>query len=488
MDRFIDYINYDYVDHVNTDSIVEVAISRILKDLDPHSVYISTQNREEVKEDLEGDFIGIGIQFFKETDTIAVVRTLSESPSKLAGIKPGDRIVEADGIPLVGKEMDLDSLKNILRGKNGSTVQVKVKRPGEKDLLDFDLTRNHIPLKSISAAFMLSEDLGYIKIDKFSKTTYQEFKTSLHRLKDKGATKIAIDLRGNGGGYLKEAIKIADEFLEEGKLIVLTKDNKNEIKKTYATKEGDFEDAKVYVLIDQNSASASEVVAGALQDNDIGTIVGRRSFGKGLVQREMELGDGSAMRLTVARYYTPTGRSIQKPYKGETPQAYYHDFMDRYKNGELVSEDSIHVNDSLRYVTPKGKVVFGGGGIIPDVFVPKDVSYKKESLDYMLLGGILDQFIFQYMDKNRPYYNGLTQEEFEKENPVNEEMVRDFSDYLKIYKLNFRTQTYKETLKTYLKASMAKQLFGTEKYQEILSQEDAIIEKVLSLEKEAPQL
>jgi len=327
LDRLINYIKYDYVDDVNVDSIVELTIGNILDDLDPHSTYIPKDHFKEVSENMEGGFVGIGIEFFRIKDTVAVIRTFAGSPGEKAGIKPGDRLLYADNKPLFGADVSTDSLQKILRGHSGVAVHLKVKREGHKNLLDIPVKRAHIPLRSVDAAFMLNSKLGYIKVNRFSETTYGEFETALKKLEREGATEMTLDLRDNGGGYLKEAVKVADEFLKDGTLILFTKDRKGNIKKTYATERGDFEDAKVYVLINQRSASASEVVAGALQDNDVGTIVGRRSFGKGLVQREMGLGDGSAVRLTVARYYTPTGRSIQKPYQNGHARNYYKDYL-----------------------------------------------------------------------------------------------------------------------------------------------------------------
>lgn len=481
LEKLIDYIDYDYVDKVNTDSIVDVTISSILKDLDPHSTYIPRDALPGVTEEMEGDFVGIGIQFFQVKDSVAVVRTIKGGPSDKAGIEAGDRLVYADNHPLYGNEFNFNSLKDLLRGDPESIVNLKVKRPGQKDLLDFEVTRQHIPLESVDAGFMVNEEVAYIRVNRFSKNTYQEFIKVIEDLSVENKKSLILDLRGNGGGYLNEAIKVADEFLKEGALIVFTKDNKGKIKKTYATSGGKLENLPVYVLIDQHSASASEVVAGALQDNDVGTIVGRRSFGKGLVQREMGLGDGSVIRLTVSRYYTPTGRSIQKPYTNENPSDYYHDFIDRYKNGELVNKDSIKLNDSLKFVTPKGKIVYGGGGIVPDVFVPMDVSYRKESLDYMLKGGMLDRFVFDYLDKERNYFNNLSQQEFMEQVQVDEQMLKEFAEFLQEFKLSFRSRQYRDLLKTYLKASMARQLFDNNLYQKIINAQDPNIEKVLEL-------
>lgn len=479
--RLIDFIDYDYVDRVNTDSIVDVTIRNILSGLDPHSTYVSKSNYQTSTENLEGDFVGIGIQFFQVDDTIAVIRTLEEGPSKKLGILPGDRLLYADDIPLFGGQFNLDSLKDILQGNPDSNVNLKIKRREKEDLLDIKITRAHIPLKSVEASFLLTKGLGYIKLNRFTKNTYSEFKAAINKLENAGVKDIVLDLRDNGGGYLKEAIKVADEFLPDGALILKTKNKSGNIKGSYATEEGNFQDSKVYVLINENSASASEIVAGALQDNDVGTIIGQRSFGKGLVQREMELGDGSAVRLTVARYYTPTGRSIQRPYKNISRQEYYSDYVKRYHNGELANKDSIHVNDSLKYVTPGGKIVYGGGGIIPDVFVPRDVNYKKESLDYMFKGGVMDRFIFNKMDENREYYNRLTKEKFENQEIVPDSWVDDFMLYLSEYHLNFKIEKYRSLIQYYLKATMAHQLFGTEVYDEILSKEDRIIQQVLTI-------
>lgn len=481
LENLIDFINYDYVDPVNTDSIVDITIRDILSHLDPHSTYVSKADYQTSTENLEGDFIGIGIQFFQVEDTIAVIRTLEEGPSKNLGILPGDRILYADDTPLFGGTFNLDSLKTVLRGPLHSVVNLKVKRRDHDQLLDFEVPREHIPLKSVESSFILDKGLGYVKLNRFTKNTYSEFKSALNKLEGKGAQNIILDLRNNGGGYLKEAIKVADEFLEDGTLILKTKNKDGGIKSSYATDRGDFKSARVFVIINENSASASEIVAGALQDNDVGTIVGQRSFGKGLVQREMELGDGSAVRLTVARYYTPTGRSIQRPYKDKSRTEYYSDYIQRYHNGELAHEDSIHINDSLKFVTPGGKIVYGGGGIIPDVFIPRDVNYKKESLEYMFKGGLMDRYIFNKMDENRTYYNQLSREEFEKDVQVTDAWIFDFMDYLETYRLNFKPDKYGELIKYYLKATMAHQLFGTEMYDDIISHHDKVIERVIEL-------
>ncbi len=485
LNRLIDYIDYEYVDDVNTDSIVDVTVNKILENLDPHSVYISKEEYAQVTENMKGDFVGIGVSFYKVQDTIVVIKALEGGPSEKLGIRGGDRILYADGTQLFNQGISNDSITGQLKGKENTKVTLKILRKGIEDLLTFKVKRGKVPLKSVDAAYMLTEDLGYIKVNRFAETTYKEFKKSINALKDKGATQIALDLRGNPGGYLSEAINIADEFIKDDKLILFTKNKSGAIEETYAQREGGFENGKVFVLIDENSASASEVVAGALQDNDVGTIVGRRSYGKGLVQREMGLGDGSAVRLTIARYYTPTGRSIQKPYANGN-DAYFNDYMRRYKNGELNNEDSIHVNDSLRYKTPAGKIVYGGGGIIPDVFVPKNTDSEKEKLTLLLRGGYMSPFVFELLERNREYYNSISKEDFKKEIEITDEMLKDFNRYIyqRDVRFNLTFEEHKPLLKKYLKAEMAQQLFGTNIFERYLNEDDRIIEKVVELSKQ----
>jgi len=480
LNRLIDYIDYEYVDKVNTDSIVDVTVNKILENLDPHSVYIPKQEYASVTENMKGDFVGIGVSFYNVNDTIVVIQPLEGGPSKKMGIKAGDRILYANGEQLFDKKMSNDSIITQLKGIEDSMVRLTVFRKGLKDLLKFNVKRSKVPLKSVDAAYMLTKELGYIKVNRFSETTYQEFKESLAKLKSRGATKIAIDLRDNPGGYLSEAINIVDEFLKDGKLILFTKNRKGTIEETYSNRKGNFEDNELYILINENSASASEIVAGALQDNDRGTILGRRSYGKGLVQREMELGDGSAVRLTIARYYTPTGRSIQKSYKLGN-ESYFNDYTRRYKNGELAHADSIHVTDSLKYVTPGGKIVYGGGGIIPDIFVPKDINFEKENLTYLLRSGFLNRFVFEVLEKDRNYYNSLSLNDFQNKEPVTQKMISDFSKFATSENLKFKIDNYKPLLKTYLQAVMAEQLFGSDEFQRIINADDRIINKVIEL-------
>ena len=486
LNRLIDYIDYEYVDRVNTDSIVDATVYGILESLDPHSVYIPASEYQDNADGMRGNFVGIGISFYVYKDSIAVIRTINGGPAERAGIKGGDRILYADGKKLFGENLVRDSIAQYLKGEINSRVILKVYREGEKELLDLKVKRKMVPLISVDAAYKITDKMGYIKVNRFSETTYEEFTEALEGLKDKGIKKLILDLRANPGGYVSTAERIVDEFLKDDKLILITKNNSGDVHKTYATNRGGFEEGKLYVLINENSASASEIVAGALQDNDKGTIVGRRSFGKGLVQREMALGDGSAVRLTIARYYTPTGRSIQRPY-GNGNEAYYSEYENRYENGELKHRDSIEVVDSLRYVTPKGKVVYGGGGIIPDVFVPKDTSLENRTLQYVSRNGYMAFFIFEYLEKNRQRFNGMELEDFIQNFKPGDTLVQEFIDYSKFNESQLDLSGYSDLLKEALKANIAQQIYGPNAYEYILNQTDPMIKKVLELEKKAPK-
>ncbi|MBC3758154.1 S41 family peptidase [Hyunsoonleella sp. SJ7] len=481
LNRLIDYIDYDYVDEVNTDSIVDVTVNGILDNLDPHSVYIPKEDMARVAENMKGDFIGIGISFYTYKDTITVIRAIEGGPSAKAGIKGGDRIVMVDNDTLYGDDVKDNDILAKIKGSQYSYVDLKVYRKDEDRFIDFRVRRDNIPIKSVDAAYMLTDDLGYIKVNRFAETTYKEFKKGLDKLEDLGATQIAIDLRENPGGFLGIAEQIVDEFLEDDKLILFTKNKRGDIEKSFATKEGDFEDANVFVLIDENSASASEIVAGALQDNDKGTIVGRRSYGKGLVQREMDLGDGSAVRLTVSRYYTPTGRSIQRPYdKGN--RAYYEDYYKRLEAGELSDGTKIEVADSLKFTTPEGKTVYGGGGIIPDVFVPVDKSMQNETLTFLQRRGFIGYFVFETLERDRSIFEGYSRQDFIDNYEVGDDMVLEFQDYLNVRadsKITF--VAYHDEVKQYIKATLADQLFGDGAFDEVINQRDIMIEEVIRL-------
>ena len=480
LSRLIDYIEYEYVDDVNTDSIVDITVNEILKDLDPHSVYIPQDEYAAMSASMQGDFVGIGVSFYNVNDTIAVIQPLEGGPSAKVGIQGGDRILYANGEKLFNGNISNDSIAEHLKGEENSRVELKVYRQGEPELLKFDLRRGKVPLKSVEASYMLTDNLGYIMINRFAETTYEEFKKSLLELKKEGATKLVLDLRNNPGGYLAEATQIVDEFLPDNKLILLTKNKSGAVDKTFATEKGSFEKGNLFVLINENSASASEIIAGALQDNDKGTIVGRRSYGKGLVQREMDLGDGSAVRLTIARYYTPTGRSIQKPYD-EGNEAYFNEYLNRYKNGELINGDSIVVDDSLKYTTPGGRTVYGGGGIIPDIFIPKDTNFERESLRLMARNGFLDRFIFEVLEVDRGYYNSLSFEDFQEREMINDDILKKFRQFTRSQHFDIDMSQHREVLKRYLKATMAQQLFGTDAFHRIVNHEDRAVQKVIEL-------
>tara|TARA_R110002073_G_scaffold279026_1_gene442931 strand:- start:187945 stop:189540 length:1596 start_codon:yes stop_codon:yes gene_type:complete len=476
--RLIDYIQYDYVDQVNTDSLLDGTIKQIISKLDPHSVYIPASEATDIAERMNGEFVGIGVQFRVYKDTIAVVKVLENGPSRKAGIKAGDRILIAGKDTLFGKKLGNDFIMKTLKGKPKTTVNLTIYRKSENKTYTVLLKRGTVPIKSIDAYYMMNDSLGYIKVDRFAATTYDEFKVALDSLKRKNMEHLVLDLRGNPGGYLGVATKMVDEFLEDDKLIVFTKNKGGKIEKSFASAKGDFEKGKVYVLIDENSASASEIVAGALQDNDKGTIVGRRSFGKGLVQQEMGLGDGSAVRLTVSRYYTPTGRSIQKPYHKNDSQAYFEGdgFEERLYSGELLSADSIKVNDSLKYITPKGKTVYGGGGIIPDVFVGIDTTGYLETFHFR----VMNNFVFDYVDNNRKELEKWTLPEFVKDFDKDDKIL---NEYLAIIKPDLKGEIDNiPYIKRYLSSLFAQFLFGDNEFYQVLNQNDKMLEKVKELE------
>jgi len=482
LNRLIDYIDHEYVDDINTDSIVDVTVNSILDNLDPHSTYIPKRDLQKVTDNMKGDFVGIGVSFYTYKDTVTVIRALEGGPSIKAGIKGGDRIVVANGESIFGPGWTNDSVVKRLKGEKNTKVKLKIYRHGVSDLLEFKVRRGEVPIKSVDAAYMLSNNLGYIKINRFAESTYKEFKKGLTELQDNGATKLVLDLRDNPGGFLNIAERIADEFLEDKKLILFTKNKKGKIEKSFATAKGSFEDGEVYVLINEGSASASEIIAGALQDNDKGTIVGRRSYGKGLVQREMALGDGSAVRLTVSRYYTPTGRSIQRSYENGNKD-YYHEYYKRIDNGELSNADNIEVADSLKFTTPKGKIVYGGGGIIPDEFVSINQKMENQTVNYIRNSGIMEYFVFEELDKDRSVFEDITKQEFIQNYRMSDADLKRFESYynarMRRYKISIIA--YSAEVKLYLKAKMAEQLFGSEAYSQVLNSNDNMLERVKEL-------
>jgi carboxyl-terminal processing protease len=477
LNKLIDFINNEYVDEVNTDSIVDLAVTNILEKLDPHSVYVPPSEQSQIAESMKGDFVGIGVNFYMLNDTIAIVKPVKGGPSEKAGIKSGDRILYANKEKLFGRKLISDSLFSKLKGEKGSEVTLTIYRKTENKKIQIKLKRDVVAIESVTAAVMINPKLGYIKINRFAETTYDEFKKGLLQLKKQGATSLIIDVRDNGGGYMEKAVEIADELLKDKQLIVFTKNKKGKVDKTYATANGNFEAGNVFILINENSASASEILAGAIQDNDRGTIIGRRSFGKGLVQREMNFEDGSAVRLTIARYYTPTGRSIQKPYKTGNEE-YFKEFDKRLLTGELYKKDSIKVDDTLKFKTPKGKTVYGGGGIVPDVFVSLEVEHGDEGVGYLMQSGPISYYVFEELDKNRKEFEGLKFNQFPSKMDKSDLYFNNFKKYLSKNGLDLKLDKDKILVKRYLTAEFARQLFGEQFYYSIILKEDAMIKKV----------
>ena len=400
-------IENQYVDSVSMDSLAEHVIPLLVKELDPHSVYIPASEMQALNEPLEGEFDGIGVVFNMATDTVIVLNVIPQGPSDKAGIKAGDRIIEIGDSVVAGRKIPQNNVVKMLRGPRGTTVHLGIGRQGISGLVPIDVERGVIPIRSIESAFRIADGVGYVKLGQFARTTYDEFRRALASLRAEGVTKLILDLRGNSGGFLDQAIAVANEFLHKGQLIVYTEDRRHEQLREYADGNGSAQDMEVVVLIDEGSASSSEILAGALQDNDRGTIVGRRSFGKGLVQRQIPYSDGSALRLTTARYYTPTGRSIQKPYTIGDDESYEEDIWNRYKNNEFFSADSIHFADSLKRVTPGGKVVYGGGGIMPDVFIPADTTDVTKYFVEVAGRNILYRYTIEYADRHREALNAV---------------------------------------------------------------------------------
>ena len=452
----LDYIVQDYVDTVELNGLETIAIRGILEELDPHSIYITKEEFHDVNDPLLGSFEGIGISFRIEKDTITVINPIPGGPSEKVGLMAGDRIVNINDTLVAGIGITNNDAIKKLKGKKGTKVKVSNYRRGVPKLIDFTITRDVIPVYSLDVAYMVDENIGYIKLNKFSATTYDEFVEAAGELKEKGMTKLIFDLRGNPGGYLQAAIDISDEFLKDGTLIVYTEGKNRPRRHAFATETGDFEQIDVVILIDENSASASEIVAGALQDNDKGTIMGRRSFGKGLVQEQINLPDGSAIRLTVSRYYTPTGRCIQKHYDNGDKDGYYEEYYHRYLNGEMQSKDSIHFDDSLKYTTPGGKIVYGGGGIMPDIYIPMITDSIHTYYNILANKGLIFQFAFDYTDRYRARLNKFSEFDsfnkgFNMDNKTYNELVA-YADEKGIKKDEYDVQISKEKIKILFKA------------------------------------
>lgn len=478
-------INGFYVDTLDMPDLTEKVIEVTLKELDPHSSYISKDDVKKSTEELEGSFEGIGLTFQMFKDTILVIAPVPGGPSDKVGILAGDKIIKVDGKDAFGKDITSKWVMDNLRGKKGTKVIVGVYRKGVEDLLDFKIERDEIPINSMDASFMLDDKTGYIKLNRFARNSLDEFREALASLKKEGMKDLVFDLRGNSGGYLGTAMSICDEFLENEKLIVYTEGIHTPRQDLLATAEGKFEKGKLVVLINEGSASASEIVSGAVQDWDRGVVIGRRSFGKGLVQRPFRLPDGSVVRLTVARYYTPSGRCIQKPYD-EGTEEYYKDFYARLKNSEMASPDSLSFPDSLKYETGKGRTVYGGGGIMPDVFIPWDSTRYNKLYSDLIRKGIYNAYVNEYLEDNRKELNKTYRnfKEFNSSYAITDEEFEDFISKAKEKEIEMSDDELNpniDFLKLQLKAMIARNLYNTAAYFEVLWPEDRDIIKALEV-------
>ncbi len=482
MAYILSLINTQYVDKVDMDSLENEAIRSFLADLDPHSVYMTAEEIKKENEGLQGNFDGIGVQFRIIEDTIVVVQPIVQGPSHKAGIMAGDRIVEVNDSVVCGKGITNEDVFKLLKGKKGTKVKLGIKRHNIEKTLSFTIKRDAIPIHSVDYHGMIDKVTGYIKLSQFSANSYQEVHSALVDLKEQGMKQLVFDLRGNGGGYLDQAVKITDEFLADKDLIVFTNGRYRGRNDYFATSKGVFEDGKIIVLIDEISASASEIVAGALQDNDRATIIGRRTFGKGLVQEQKELPDGSALRLTVSRYYTPSGRCIQRPYISGDPEKYYTDFIARYANMEKDSDTISHA-DSLKYKTKEGRTVYGGGGIEPDVELSYNLYKKSESYSNLLKKGLIYKYCFDYLDKNRAdfakYKNG---NDFLNRYDISPTMYKQMINFAISQEVDVNTITNDEVkeIKSLMKSYLAQNLYGEEYFYKIYLGIDEDIKKSLS--------
>jgi carboxyl-terminal processing protease len=479
-------IEHGYVDSINSSDIIEKTIPDILKNLDPHTAYIPARNMQEVHEEMTGNFSGIGVQFSIQDDTVRVIEVIPNGPSSQVGILPGDRIVTVNDSLIAGVDVKNITVLQLLRGERNTKVGVGIVRKGHNEELEFEITRDNIPLISVDVSYMIDNETGFIKVSRFSEKTYAEFMQGMQKLKDRGAKKVIVDLRQNPGGSLASVLQIVDEFLERGEPILYT-EGLNQPRKTYnASGKNRWKDIEAYVMIDEFSASASEIFAGALQDNDRGIVIGRRSFGKGLVQEQIPLMDGSALRLTVARFYTPSGRSIQKSYDNGNEE-YFHDLHDRFVHNEQLFADSIRFNDSLKYQTKSGRTVYGGGGIMPDIFVPADTSGTSPYFNRIFRRGLVYTFAYNYADNHRETLSKLkTAEEFnsylDQQNVLNE-----FVNYARTRGIDRDNEGIKqsgELINTQIKAYIARNIIGEEGYFPIISQIDNTLQRAIEISKQ----
>ncbi|MFI5135344.1 MAG: S41 family peptidase, partial [Chitinophagales bacterium] len=489
LEEVLDYVQAKYVDTVNVSNLQNTAISDVLEQLDPHSTFIPAKDLTSVNQELEGNFEGIGIEFFVVADTISVVSVISGGPAEQVGVQLGDKIITINDTTFSGKHVEDLNVVNHLRGPKGSKVNIQVKRKGVPNLLSFTITRDKIPMYSIDASYMIDATTGYIKINRFSETTYDEFMAALKKLKESGMKRLVIDLRQNGGGLLNSATDVIDELLDQDKLMVYTK-GRVYSRLDYKTRvQGEFEDGPLAILIDEGTASASEIVAGAIQDWDRGVIVGRRSFGKGLVQEQYGLSDGSALRLTVAKYYTPSGRCIQKPYDHNIND-YYGEVLNRYHNGEELNADSIHLNDTMKYFTSKGRVVFGGGGIIPDVFVPLDTSNNTNAfLNAVLNQGLIQQFSYSWYQNHQSALSGFSSlDQYRLDFSVSDDLYNEFLNYAAKNTISGSDQQKdhaRNFISLRIKAFLAREKFSADAFYSVINDDDPVLHQaILSLNKD----
>lgn len=480
----INYIDNEYVDAVEKEALVDKAITTILQELDPHSYYISAAEIKALSEPLEGSFEGIGVQFSIQKDTVVVINPVNGGPSEKVGVMAGDRIVKVDKELIAGNGISNRKVMNLLKGEKGTEVNIKVLR-NTKDTIGFKIIRDKIPIYSLDVAYMLNENTGYIKLSRFSKNTYEEFLEAGIKLKSQGMQKMVLDLRGNGGGFMDAATNIIDEFLAENTLIVYTEGRSRPKQSYYATDKSTFVDIELAILIDEGSASASEIIAGAIQDNDRGVIIGRRSFGKGLVQEQSSWNDGSATRLTIARYYTPSGRCIQKPYEDGIAH-YQEDYQERLENGELYSDSNITVNDSLKYSTKNGREVYGGGGIMPDEFIPVDTAGGSFYLSELIYKGVFYQFAFEYADKHREELTALG--DYKKfvsfYNQNKNKVITEFVDYAKGQGIDKNEKSFKRSkqrIEDRLRAQIARNIWDDAAFYPLWNEADQTIKEALKI-------
>lgn len=465
-----------YVDSTSESKLVEDAIVGMLEKLDPHSTYTDPEETKEMTEPLQGNFDGIGIQFNMLTDTLYVIQVISGGPSEKVGLMAGDRIMMVDDTLISGVKMKTSDVMKRIRGPKGTEVRIKVLRNHNPELIDFKIIRGKIPVTSLDAAYMADKTTGYIKLNRFAASTANEFREALAKLKKEGMQNLILDLQGNGGGYLSAPIEIADEFLEPGKLIVYTEGSKMPREEARSSAHGAFKEGRLVVLVDETSASASEILSGAVQDLDRGVIVGRRTFGKGLVQKPIPLPDGSMIRLTVSRYYTPTGRSIQKPYVNGAQAEYKRDLIERYNRGELMSADSIHFPDSLKFNTLETKrTVYGGGGIMPDVFIPVDTTLFTDYHRKVIASGVLNRVAMSYVDRHRKELNKqyATFDRYKQSFQVPDEIMQELKQLAEEEKIPFNEEEYNRSLplmKLQIKALMARDLYEMNEYFQVINE------------------